>query len=76
MQCYSGGEGNDAATGTNAINDNGSNNVVQINASDPVWTVNDLWAGDGSDKSGAYVQNGSIVNVGTAGGWIRLPAIL
>ena len=58
--------------GTNAINDSGSNNIVQINVGDPVWTLNDLWGGDGSNATGAYVQNGSAVNVGTAGGWIRL----
>ena len=58
--------------GTNAINDSGSNNIVQINAADPAWTLNDLWAGDGSAATGAYVQNGSTVNVGTAGGWVRL----
>ncbi len=58
--------------GTNAINDSGSNNVVEINAGDPDWTLNDLWAGDDSGTTGAYVQNGSTVSVGTPGGWVRL----
>jgi autotransporter-associated beta strand protein len=58
--------------GANAINDSGSNNIVQINAGDPVWTLNDLWSADGSNAKGAYVQNGSTVNVGTTGGWVRL----
>lgn len=58
--------------GTNAINDNGSNNIVQINAGDPGWTLNELCAGDGSSATGAYVQNGSTVNVGNLGGWFRL----
>src|SRR5580692_9616244 len=30
----------------NAINDNTTNNVVQINAGDPNWTVNDIRAGN------------------------------
>jgi autotransporter-associated beta strand protein len=59
-------------TGANAINDSGSNNIVQINATDPVWTLNDLWAGNGSSATGAFVQNGSTVNVGSAGGLFRL----
>ena len=59
-------------TGTNAINDSGSNNIVQINASDPIWTLNELCAGDGSNATGAFVQNGSTVNVGNLGGWYRL----
>jgi autotransporter-associated beta strand protein len=60
------------ATNTNALNDSGSNNTVQINAGDPVWTLNELCAGDGSNANGAYVQSGSTVNVGNFGGWFRL----
>jgi autotransporter-associated beta strand protein len=52
----------------NADNDNGSNNVVQINSGDPNWTVNDICAGN-STGSGAYVQNGQTV---TVNGWFRL----
>jgi autotransporter-associated beta strand protein len=58
--------------GTNVINDSGSNNIVKINAGDPAWTVNGLWAGDGTNSTGAYVQSGSTVNLGNPGGWLRL----
>src|SRR2546430_12461666 len=57
--------------GDHAINNNGSNNVVQINAADPAWTVIDLIAGNADNTSGAYEQNGSTVNVGNPGGWVR-----
>lgn len=55
--------------GVNAINDSGSNNVVLIRPGDPVWSPNDIRAGDGANASGAYLQTGStnIVN-----GWFRL----
>jgi autotransporter-associated beta strand protein len=57
--------------GDNAINNNGSNNIVLINAADPPWTVIDLIAGNADNTSGAYIQNGSTVNVGNPGGWFR-----
>src|SRR6266487_2966690 len=57
--------------GDHAINNNGANNVVQINAGDPAWTVVDLIAGNADNTSGAYEQNGSTVNVGNPGGWFR-----
>src|SRR5262245_17701827 len=44
----------------NAINDNGTNNTVQINASNPDWTVGQIRAGN-SVGNGAYVQNGQTV---------------
>ncbi|HEV2696147.1 MAG TPA: autotransporter-associated beta strand repeat-containing protein [Verrucomicrobiae bacterium] len=56
-------------SGDNAINDNGSNNVVQILGTDPTWNVNDIRAANGANASGAYVQNGSAVILG---GWFRL----
>ena len=46
----------------NAINDHGTNNVVQINVGDPDWTVNQIRAGNGAG-SGAFVQNGQTVNL-------------
>lgn len=55
--------------GTNAINDSGSNNLLEINAG---WSVNNLWAGDAPNAKGSIVQNSGIVNVGNAGGWFRL----
>lgn len=45
----------------NAINDNGTNNAVQINTADPDWTVNDLRAGNGANMQGAFQQNGGNV---------------
>jgi len=59
-------------TGDHAINNNGSNNVVQINPGDPAWSVVDLIAGNADNASGSYVQSGSSVTVGTPGGWLRL----
>ena len=46
----------------NAINDNTTNNVVQINVGDPDWTVNQIRAGN-SSGSGAFLQNGQTVNL-------------
>src|SRR5215831_2981960 len=46
----------------NAINDNGSNNVVQINLGDPDWPLNQLRAGNGTGD-GAFTQNGQTVTV-------------
>lgn len=46
----------------NAINDNGSNNVVQINPGDPDWMLNQILAGD-STGNGALVQNGQVVSL-------------
>ncbi|MDB6063799.1 MAG: Autotransporter-associated beta strand repeat protein [Pedosphaera sp.] len=59
-------------SGDHAINNNGSNNVVQINSGDAAWSVVDLICGNADNTSGAYVQNGSSVTVGTPGGWLRL----
>lgn len=44
----------------NAINDNGTNNVVQINAGDPDWTVSQIRGGN-SLGNGAFAQNGATV---------------
>ena len=46
----------------NAINDNSSNNVVQINFGDPDWSVNQILAGDGAGD-GAFAQNGQMVTL-------------
>lgn len=46
----------------NAINDNGTNNVVQINLGDPDWVVGQIRAGN-STGNGAYAQNGQTVTV-------------
>src|ERR1019366_188737 len=46
----------------NAINDNGTGNVVQINVGDGDWTVNQIRAGNGAG-SGAFTQNGQNVNL-------------
>jgi autotransporter-associated beta strand protein len=53
----------------NAFNDSGSNNVVLIQAGDPVWSPWDIRAGDGANTSGAYLQTGDTNNIG---GWFRL----
>lgn len=53
----------------NAINDNGSANVVQINTGDPNWSVNDIRAGNGAGTSGAFYQDGLAL---TLSGWFRL----
>jgi autotransporter-associated beta strand protein len=45
-----------------AINDNGSNNVVQINIGDPDWDISQIVAGDGAGD-GAFVQNGQNIYV-------------
>src|ERR1051325_4918176 len=55
--------------GDNAINNNGTNNKVQINVADPDWTVVDLQAGNTNDAGGAFEQNGQSVS---ATGWVRL----
>jgi len=44
----------------NAINDNGTNNVVQINLGDPDWAVGQIRAGN-STGNGAFTQNGQTV---------------
>ena len=54
----------------NAINNNGSNNVVLINATDPNWTVNDIRAGNAASTSGSFLQNGATVTL--QGGWFRM----
>src|SRR6266481_5525287 len=45
-----------------AINDNGSNNVVQINVGNPDWTLNQLLAGSGGGN-GAFLQNGQTLTI-------------
>lgn len=54
--------------GDNAINDNGTNNVVRINTGNPNWTVNDIRAGNGAGN-GAWLQNGPNLALN---GWFRL----
>ncbi len=44
-----------------AINNNTTNNVVQINSGDPDWSVNQIIAGHGG--SGAFEQNGQTVKL-------------
>src|SRR5258708_2625890 len=56
-------------TTDNAINANGTNNVVQINAGNPDWTVVDIAAGGLTDSTGAFEQNGQTV---TATGWFHV----
>ncbi len=59
------------ASGYTANNDTSSNNVVQINAGDPTWTLNGIRAG--VSNSGSFVQNGSTITLGsTQNGWLRL----
>ncbi|HEY1786549.1 MAG TPA: glycoside hydrolase family 2 TIM barrel-domain containing protein, partial [Verrucomicrobiae bacterium] len=65
---WQGGAVPNATNFQNAVNDNGTNNVVQINIGDPTWTVSDLRAGNGS-TNGAFAQKGAAVNVN---GWFRL----
>lgn len=49
-----------------AINNNGSNNVVQANVGNPDWTVNQLQAGGNGSATGAFALNGPAVTlVGT-----------
>jgi autotransporter-associated beta strand protein len=56
-------------SGDNAINDNGTNNVVQINPGNPNWIVNDFRAGNAGGATGAFLQNGPNANLN---GWFRL----
>jgi fibronectin-binding autotransporter adhesin len=58
-----------AASSDNAINDSGTANVVLINPADPDWFVWDIRAGNAPGTSGAFEQNGRIVDIG---GWFRL----
>jgi fibronectin-binding autotransporter adhesin len=55
--------------GDNASNNNGSNNVVQINVGDPDWTLSDLSSGGADSTTGAIVQNGQTV---TTTGWFHI----
>src|SRR5258706_3059302 len=50
----------------NTHNNNGVNNVVLIQAGDPVWNHGDTLAGSVNGASGAHLQTGSANN--TAGG--------
>ena len=54
-----------------AINDNGSNNVVQINIGDPDWALNQIKAGSGAGD-GAYVQNGQTLTLSAASRAFRM----
>jgi autotransporter-associated beta strand protein len=54
-----------------AVNDHGSNNVVEIEVGDPGWTVTSLLAGTGAGD-GAFQQNGQTVSVMTSGRAFRL----
>lgn len=58
----------------NATDDNGSNNVVLIQAGDPAWLHGDTLAGQTSGTSGAYLQTGSTNDTGypSFGNWLRL----
>jgi fibronectin-binding autotransporter adhesin len=59
------------ASGYTANNDTSSNNIVQINAGDPTWTLNGIRAG--VSNSGSFVQNGSTITLGsTQNGWLRM----
>jgi autotransporter-associated beta strand protein len=68
---WRGGTVPDATNFQNAVNDNGTNNAVEINNGDPDWTINDIRAGDGAGN-GAFVQNGQTV---TVSGWFRMGVI-
>jgi autotransporter-associated beta strand protein len=65
---WQGGVVPNATNFQNAVNDNGTSHVVQINSGDPAWTINDIRAGDGAGN-GAFVQNGQTV---TVNGWFRM----
>lgn len=59
-------------TGTvNCTDDNGSNNVILIQAGDPVFQHGDTLAGNAANTSGAWLQTGSTNNTG-GGNWLRL----
>lgn len=52
----------------NAINDNSTNNAVQISVGNPDWLVNQIRAGNGAGD-GAFIQNGQAVTlIGTNNG--------
>ncbi len=65
----------------NAINNSGSNNVIQVNAGDPNWSVNpagggaiagqanDILLGDAASASGSYFQDGPTVTINY---WFRM----
>lgn len=53
----------------NALSDHGLGTVVQINAGNPDWAVNDLRAGAEANTSGAIEQNGQTVTVNS---WLIL----
>ena len=60
---------NGVPNGDNAINNNGSANVVQVNSGDPNWVVNDILVGTVAGTSGAFYQDGPTV---TLNAWFRL----
>ncbi len=55
----------------NAINTNGTGNIVQINTGNPDWTVIDLSAGGTLNGAGAFEQNAQTVNVTVGCFWDR-----
>ena len=55
----------------NATDDNGSNNIVLIQAGDPSWNHGDTLAGNNDNTAGGYLQTGSINNTG-GGNWLRM----
>lgn len=58
-------------TNDNAINDSGTNNVVQINSGNPDWAVNQILAGDATGD-GAFVQNSQAVSLNPTARAFRL----
>ena len=57
-------------SGDNAINSNGTNNVVQINPGDPDWTLIDISSAVRmTGSTGAIEQNGPTLNVN---GWFHI----
>ena len=67
-------DSSDANPNPNCSNDNGSNNVVLIQAGDPAWYHGDTLAGNNANDSGAYLQTGSTNNTGypANGNWLRM----
>ncbi|HWH71208.1 MAG TPA: hypothetical protein VNT26_17610, partial [Candidatus Sulfotelmatobacter sp.] len=62
-----------AVPGTNdiAINDNGTNNTVQLNVGDPDWALSQLRAGN-STGNGAFLQNGQTLSLSGSPRALRL----
>jgi len=68
---WSGGQVPSATVTGNAINNSGSNNVVQVNPGDPDWVLGfqDIHMGNANGTSGSYLQNGPNV---TLNYWFRM----